>query len=103
MVLVNDTWFEVYDLQDISKIIRDIYNYDLADEMDKLLEEIPKHTDAEFYSLDCALEDAINEIEDYKDEINGLNIDVSDLKEEIDQLNKEKDELKARLRELESR
>ena len=42
MVLINDNWEEVRDLEDVSKIIREYFNEDLADEMDKT---IPERTD----------------------------------------------------------
>ena len=44
MVLINDNWEEVRDLEDVSKIIREYFNEDLAYEMDKM---IPEHTDKE--------------------------------------------------------
>lgn len=56
MVLINDNWEEVRDLEDISKIIREYFNEDLADEMDKL---IPEHTDEEYQGLEWELEEKI--------------------------------------------
>lgn len=100
MVCINDTWFEVYDLQDISKIIRENYNYDLADELDKL---IPNHTDEEYYNIDSALADAILDINADKELIDSLDERIRDLEDEINQLNEEKDELKERLRKYKSR
>lgn len=50
MVLINDNWEEVRDLEDVSKIIREYFNEDLADEMDKM---IPEHTDEEYRDLEC--------------------------------------------------
>lgn len=49
MILVNDNWVQIRDLQDVSKIIRENYNKDLADEFDKL---IPEHTDEEYDDLE---------------------------------------------------
>ena len=48
MILVNDNWEQVNDLQDVSKIVREYFNEDLADELDKI---IPKHTDEEYEGL----------------------------------------------------
>ena len=45
MIYINDHWEEVRDLQDVSKIVREYFNEDLADELDKL---IPEHTDEEY-------------------------------------------------------
>ena len=38
MLRINGHWESVSSLQDISKIIREYYNCELADEMDKLIE-----------------------------------------------------------------
>lgn len=43
MILINNNWEQIDDLHDVSKIIRENYNGDLADELDKL---IPEHTNA---------------------------------------------------------
>lgn len=39
MLRINGHWESVSSLQDVSKIIREYYNRELADEMDKLIEE----------------------------------------------------------------
>ena len=83
MILVNDNWEQIYDLQDVSKIIRENYNRDLADELDKL---IPEHTDEEYEDLESQLSDKDFEIS-YKD---GL-LDEKD--EEIENLEKKISEL----------
>lgn len=38
MLLINGFWEKVETLQDISKIIREHYNRELADELDELIE-----------------------------------------------------------------
>lgn len=52
MVLINDNWEEVRDLEDVSKIIREYFNEDLAYEMDKM---IPEHTDKEYRGFRMAI------------------------------------------------
>lgn len=76
MVLVNDNWEDIKDLQDISKIIREYFNTDLADKLDEL---IPKHTDEEYdglmwdYEIKC-------------DRVTNLQNDVSNLEDENERL-----------------
>lgn len=87
MILINDNWEMVRDLQDVSNIIREYYNYDLADELDNL---IPEHTDEEYYDLEdelCCVENEINALEDelYL-EIDNLNEIISELKDKIAEL-----------------
>lgn len=80
MVLVNDNWEKICDLQDISKIIRENYNRDLADELDKL---IPKHTDEEYEELEC--------------ELNYRDIEMSSMEDKIDDLERESEKLKDKI------
>ena len=88
MILINEEiWVNIYDLDDISNIIREYYNPDLADAMDKL---IPSHTDAEYYDLN-------DMVIDQEDEINSLEIEISDLESEIDRLQEQIDELQSEL------
>lgn len=69
MILVNNNWEQVYDLQDVSRIIRESYNRDLADKLDEL---IPVYTDEEYERLEIDLEDAQEEIDSLEEEINQL-------------------------------
>ena len=92
MVLVNGNWEDVRDIYDISKIIRQQFNSDLADELDKL---IPKHTDDEYYELECELEEKHSEISELEDELSYKDGELDRQDEEIEDLEK-------RIRELES-
>lgn len=83
MILVNDNWEQVRDLQDISKIIRENYNRDLADELDKL---IPEHTNKEYYNLECEISDKDSEISSLEDEISNLESENENLENKIDEL-----------------
>lgn len=65
MILINDNWKEIRDLEDVSKIIREYFNEDLADEMEKL---IPEHTNEEYYELGTKLEEKESDIVSLKDE-----------------------------------
>ena len=84
MILVNNNWEQIHDLQDVSKIIREYYNRDLADELDEL---IPKHTDEEYEELEWKY---------------GLEYDkVLELEDEIDELREEIETLEIKIEELE--
>lgn len=74
MILVNNSWEQVYDLQDVSQIVRENYNRDLADELDKL---IPIHTDEEYEKLEMDFEDA-------QEEIDSLECEIDQLQEKLD-------------------
>ena len=88
MILVNDNWEQIYDLQDVSKIIREYYNRDLADELDKL---IPEHTDEEYEGLK-------EELWDKENIIDGLESELSTLELENEQLQRKNNDLEIQLK-----
>ena len=89
MILVNDNWEQIYDLQDVSKIIRENYNEDLADELDKL---IPEHTDEEYEGLQNDLWDKENQIDDLESEISTLELENEQLQRQVDDLEEQLNE-----------
>lgn len=82
MVLINDNWEEVRDLEDVSKIIREYFNEDLAYEMDKM---IPEHTDEEYWDLEWQLEDKDGDITSLEDENNTLKNRIEILENKIEE------------------
>lgn len=71
MILINNNWESTGSLQDISKIIREYYNYELADVLDGLI---------------------IEQKEDLLEENFCLKLEVDRLKEKIDYLEQELEE-----------
>ena len=92
MILVNDYWEEVRDLQDVSKIVREYFNEDLADELDKL---IPEHTDDEYEGLQWDYDSKCDKVTDLENEL-------SDLEKENKRLEEKVEELEDKITELES-
>ena len=89
MVLINDNWEEVRDLEDVSKIIREYFNEDLAYEMDKM---IPEHTDEEYRDLELQLEEKDGDITSLEDENDTLKNQIEVLEEKIEKLENEMEE-----------
>ena len=83
MILINDNWEQIYDLQDVSKIIRENYNEDLADELDKL---IPEHTDSEYEGLQWDYDLKCDKVTDLENEIDDLGKEIERLESKIDEL-----------------
>ena len=83
MILANDNWEQVHDLQDISKIIRENYNENLADELDKL---IPEHTNEEYEGLQMDFNLECEKVSDLEDEISNLESENENLENKIDEL-----------------
>lgn len=83
MILVNDDWVDVRDLEDVSKIIRECFNSDLADEMEKL---IPEHTDEEYYELECEIGNKDDYISSLEDENSTFENRIEILEEKVEEL-----------------
>lgn len=84
MVLINDNWQPVESLHDISKIIRENLNVELADELDSL---IPEHDDAEYEELQWELdhkEDKIRDLENETDDLEKENDRLSKIEDRVD-------------------
>jgi len=90
LILVNDNWEQVRDLQDISKIIRENYNEDLADKLDYL---IPEHSKEEYEGLRYDFDLKCEEISDLEDEISGLESENEKLENKIEELERKIAEL----------
>lgn len=90
MILVNNNWEEIRDLEDVSRIIREKLNYDLANELDKL---IPEHDDNDYFNLECDMAEMQNEISALEDENSYLEGLVDKLENEIEYLEKDIEKL----------
>lgn len=89
MILINDIWHTIRDLDDVSNLIIEYYNRDLADEMDKL---IPVHGDDEYDDLlsnynDTSVENMnlSYELRVAKNRINELEDKIAELEEKLEQ------------------
>ena len=85
------------DLQDISDIIREHYNYHLADKLDEFLSVYENH-----YELECELEEVYGEMHSLEDELYVKESEVDDLNVEIEELKDKISELEETIAELES-
>ena len=82
---------EVRDLEDVSKIIREYFNEDLAYEMDKM---IPEHTDEEYRDLEWQLEEKDGDITSLEDENDTLKNQIEILEDKIEELEEKLDKCK---------
>ena len=78
----------VRDLEDVSKIIRENFNSDLADELDKL---IPEHTNEEYYNMEDEIENKDTKICLLEYKITNLESELNELDSKIEELEKEKE------------
>ena len=57
MILINDTWIQVCDFQDVSNVIREYYNNDLANALDEIVKESEAIIDEEKNDLKQEIDD----------------------------------------------
>lgn len=100
MILINGNWEQVNDIHDVSRVIREYYNEELANRIDEINIE-PEHSDDDYWALEVELGDREDEINQLEDELSYKKNQIEDLKEEIEDLNKEISDLKDKIEELE--
>lgn len=83
MILINDIWYEIYDLQDCVKIIKENYNEELAKEIENL---IPEHSDQDYYELQGICDDLNDDIEELEDKLDIFETIIEKLENRIDEL-----------------
>lgn len=79
MVFINSHWENVENLDDVSCIIRDSFNTDLADAMDKLLAEAEQRNN----NLENDLDELDGEIYDLQDTIEEQETDIEILQDTL--------------------
>ena len=80
MILINDIWYEIYDLHDCVKIIKENYNEELAKEIENL---IPEHSDQDYYELQGICNDDMEKLED---KLDIAETTIEELENRIDEL-----------------
>ena len=86
MILINNHWEMVTDIEDVSRVIREYYNPDLADELDKIVDILVQ----EVYSQS----DYEDMLEYKNDVIDNLNYQIDALEEKICELEEELDSIR---------
>lgn len=76
---MNGNWEQIYNLHDVSTLIREYYNRDLADELDKLIDE----TNQDFQ---CELREKEDKISEFEDEIFDLESEIKFLEKQVEKL-----------------
>lgn len=102
MILINDNWEKVEDLSDVSRVIREYYNSELAGIVDDL-NVTPAFTDDDYWELEVKLGDCEDQNSILEDELSFKEGQVEKLEEEIEELKETIWELEQKIVELESR
>lgn len=89
MVLVNGNWYFVEDMNDVSKLIRENYNDELADKLDEIFEEEINELKGDKEELQIEIWDLKDEVSDLEDEITDLEFEIQNLESKIEELESE--------------
>lgn len=88
MILIKDDWYDIRDLDDAIKLIRENYNYDLADRINELVSELNLDHNSDMSDLQDGWEDECANKDDRIDTlevgIEELNKEIMDLEQQID-------------------
>ena len=84
MILINEQWYEVRDLDDIVTIIKEQFNYDLSDKMDELIKEVE-------FDEDYKVKDLLLDISNLEDDVSNKDYEINELQKEIEELQMELD------------
>ena len=86
MIMINNEWYNPLDLDDVSKIVRDMFSYDLADKMDELVQSTKSELECEIDDLEILVSTLEVELENKDYEISELDEEIDELKEKIKEL-----------------
>ena len=91
MILIKDEWYDIRDLDDVVKLVREEFNYNLADKIEELSMELNLDHNSDMSDLQekCdMLENECDNMEDristLEDEVEELNKEIMDLEQQID-------------------
>lgn len=83
MILINDIWYEIYDLQDCVEIIKENYNEELAKEIENLILE---HLDQGYYKLQGTYDNLNDYMEKLEDKLDITETTIKELENRIEGL-----------------
>ena len=92
MILIKGDWYKIKDLDDAIQLIREDYNYDLADRIDELVNELNLDHSSDMSDLQDECDMLENECANKEDRISTLEDEVESLNEKIEELMEEKNE-----------
>ena len=83
MILIKEQWYDVRDLDDVVKLIRKEFNYDLADKIEELVDELKSDHESDMRDLQDECDSYENECDNKDDRISILEDDIESLQDEI--------------------
>ena len=91
MILIKDDWYEIRDLDDVVKLVREEFSYDLADKIEELSMELSLDHNSDMSDLQEKCDMLENECDNMEDRISTLEDEVESLNEEVMELERQVD------------
>ena len=91
MILIKDDWYDIRDLDDAIQLIREDYNYGLADRIEELVSALNLDHNSDMSDLQEKCDMLENECDNMEDRISTLEDEVESLNGEVMELERQVD------------
>ena len=91
MILIKGEWCKIRDLDDAIQLVREDYNYGLADRIEELVNELNSDHNSDMSDLQEKCDMLENECDNMEDRISTLEDEVEELNEEVMELERQVD------------
>ena len=91
MILIKDEWYDIRNLDDVVKLVREEFNYNLADKIEELSMELNLDHISDVSDLQEKCDMLENECDNMEDRISTLEDEVESLNEEVMELERQVD------------
>ena len=91
MILIKDEWYDIRNLDNAIQLIREDYNYGLADRIEELVNELNLDHNSDMSDLQEKCDMLENECDNLDDRISTLEDEVESLNEEVVELERQVD------------
>ena len=89
MILIKGDWYDIKDLDDAIQLVREDYNYELADRIEELVNELKNDYDCQLYDIQTDCDSYEQESLSKDDRILTLEDEVDELNQEVESLNRQ--------------
>ena len=71
MILIKEQWYDVRDLGDVVKLVREEFNYELADRIEGLVDELKSDHESDMIDLQDEVKELNDQIEYWSSQVVG--------------------------------
>ena len=91
MILIKGDWYDIKDLDDAIQLVREDYNYGLADRIEELVDKLNLEHNSDVSELQEKCDMLENECDNMEDRISTLEDEVESLNKEVMELERQVD------------